>query len=176
MLRVYACTWYMHAYGICAGVHVLRVRPDASDLPRVLRWLAAHGDAAQACACNANAVYVSHLCTCTCHVYGDAAQALLCLLWCCHITMTHCGAARGGGGARARVRTDAPAARRRVPGALAAAIRRALSRATHGGAAPCRQARTTGVALRGSGAAVVREAQRRQGAGPACQMLPRYHS
>ena len=38
MIRLY--------YG--AGVHVLRVRPDASDLPRVLRWLAAHGDAAQA--------------------------------------------------------------------------------------------------------------------------------
>jgi hypothetical protein len=26
---------------------VLRVRPDASDLPRVLRWLGTHGDAAQ---------------------------------------------------------------------------------------------------------------------------------
>ena len=26
---------------------MLRVRPDASDLPRVLRWLGTHGDAAQ---------------------------------------------------------------------------------------------------------------------------------
>ena len=25
------------------GVHLLRVRPDASDLPRALRWLATHG-------------------------------------------------------------------------------------------------------------------------------------
>eukprot|EP00964_Phaeocystis_antarctica_P041618 scaffold23809_cov74-Phaeocystis_antarctica.AAC.5 len=89
--------------------------------------------------------------------------------------MTHCDAARGGGGARARVCADAPAARGRIPGSLTTAVRRALSRAAHGGAAPCRQARTAGVALRGSGAAVVRAAQWRQGAGPACQMLPSDH-
>ena len=31
-----------------AGVHVLRVKPDTSDVPRVLRWLATNGDEAQA--------------------------------------------------------------------------------------------------------------------------------
>ena len=28
-------------------MHLLRARPDASDLPRVLRWLATHGEAAR---------------------------------------------------------------------------------------------------------------------------------
>ena len=119
---------------------------------------------------------------CMCLIYAHAMCMVTrrrhCYAYCGehHITMTHCGAARGGGGARARVCADAPAARGRIPGSLTTAVRRALSRAAHGGAAPCRQARTTGVTLRGGGAAVVCAAQWRQGAGPGCQMLPSYHS